>query len=43
MRVCLGRDSHTATDDMIATHTTVRHSTSRVEGLGHKIFMGNFF
>jgi len=28
---------------MIATHTTVRHSTSRVEGLGHKIFMDNFF
>ena len=27
-RVCLGRDSHSATDDMTATHATVRHLTS---------------
>jgi len=38
MRVYLGRDSHSATDDMTATHATVRHLTSRVEGLGHKIY-----
>jgi len=38
----LGRNSHSATDDMTATHATVRHLTS-VEGLGHKIFMDNFF
>jgi len=31
------------TDDMSATHATVRQWTSRVEGLGHKIFMDNFF
>jgi len=43
MRVYLGRNSHFATDDMTATHATVRHFTSRVEGLGHKIFMDNFF
>jgi len=43
MRVYLGRGSHFATDDMTATHATVRHLTSRVEGLGHKIFMDNFF
>ena len=43
MRVHLGRDSHSATHDMIATHATVRHLTSKVEGLGHKIFMDNFF
>jgi len=43
MRKYLGRDSHSATDDVTATHTTVRHLTSRVEGLGHKIFMDNFF
>jgi len=43
MRVYWGRDSHSTTDDMTATHATVRHLTSRVEGLGHKIFMGNFF
>ena len=43
MRVYLGRDSHCTTDDMTATHANVRHLTSRVEGLGHKIFMDNFF
>jgi len=43
MTVYLGTDSHSATDDMTATHATVRHLTSRVEGLGHKIFMDNFF
>ena len=43
MRVYLGKDSHSATDDMTATHTTVRHLTSRVEGFGHKIFVDNFF
>ena len=43
MRMYLGRDSHSATDDMTATHATVRRLTNRVEGLGHKIFMDNFF
>jgi len=43
MSVYLGRDSHSATDDMTAMHATVRHLTSRAEGLGHKIFMDNFF
>jgi len=43
MRVYLGKDSDSTTDDMTATHVTVRHLTSRVEGLGHKIFMDNFF
>jgi hypothetical protein len=28
---------------MSATHATVRHLTCRVEGLGNKIFMENFF
>jgi len=28
---------------MTATHATVRHLTSRVQGLVHKIFMDNFF
>jgi len=28
---------------MTATHAAVRHLTCRVEGLGHKIFMDNFF
>ena len=43
MKVYLGRDSHFTTDDMTATHATVRHLTCRVEGLGHKLFMDNFF
>jgi hypothetical protein len=30
----LGRDSHSTTDNMTATHSSVRHLTSRVEGLG---------
>jgi len=34
MRVYLVKDSQSATDDMTATHTTVRHLTRRVEGLG---------
>ena len=42
-RVSLGRDSYSATDHMTATHAAVRHLTSRVEGLGHKIFMDNLF
>ena len=33
MRVYLDRDSHSASDDMTATHATVRHLTCRVEGL----------
>ena len=43
MKVYLGRDSCSATDDMIATHATVRHLTCRVEGLGHKLYIDNFF
>ena len=43
MRVYLGTDSHSATYDMTATHATVRHLSSKVEGLGHKVFMDNCF
>jgi len=43
MRVYLGKDSRSATDDMTATHATVRHLTYRFEGLGHKLFMDNSF
>jgi hypothetical protein len=28
---------------MTATHTTVRHLTHVVEGVGHKLFMDSFF
>ena len=43
MKVYLGRDSPSATDDMTATHATVRHLTCIVEGLGNKLFMDNYF
>ena len=43
MKVYLGRDSRSATDDMTATHANLRHLTCRVKGLGHKLFMDNFF
>ena len=43
MKVYLGKDSRSATDDMTATHANVRHLTCIVEGLRHKLFMDNFF
>jgi len=43
MRVSLGEDSRSATDNMTATHATVKHLTCRVESLGHKLFMDKFF
>jgi len=43
MRVHLGRNSHSATDDMTATHAIVRHLICRIKSLGQKIFMDNFF
>jgi hypothetical protein len=42
MRVYWGRDCHSTTD-MTVTYAAVRHLTCRVESLGHKIFMDNFF
>ena len=43
MRVYLGKDLQSATEDMTTPHATVRHLTRRVEGLGHRLFMDNFF
>jgi hypothetical protein len=37
------KENISATDNMTATHATVTRFTSRVESLGHKIFMDNFF
>ena len=42
MKVYLGRDSFSATDNMTAAHATIRHLTCRVEGLGHKTIYGQF-
>ena len=43
MRVYVGTDSLPVTDNMTATHAAVRHLTCWVGGLGHKIFMDDFF
>jgi len=43
MKVYWGRELHSATHNITATHATVRHLTCRVEGLGYKISMDNFF
>jgi len=43
MRVYLSKDAHSIIDDMTAIHATLRRLTTRVKGLGHKIFMYNFF
>jgi len=37
------KENVSVTDNMTATRATVRHLTSRVDSLGHKIFMDNFF
>jgi len=40
---CTSVETHSATDDMPVTHAAVRHLTCRIEGLGHKIYVDNFF
>jgi hypothetical protein len=37
----MGRDSDFATDEMTATHATVRHLTSKVEGLSSPTLFDN--
>jgi hypothetical protein len=43
MKVYLGKDRQRVTQDLTATHATVKELTRRVEGLGHKLYMDNFF
>jgi hypothetical protein len=43
MKVYLGKDRQCVTQDVTATHATVKELTRRVEGLGHKLYMDNFF
>jgi hypothetical protein len=43
MKGYLGEDQQAATQDMIATHATVWELTRKVEGVGYKLFMDNFF
>jgi hypothetical protein len=42
MKVYLGKDGKYATDTT-ATHATVAGLTRRVENVGHKLYMDNFF
>jgi len=43
MSVNLGKQRQYATAQITATHGTVQQCIRRVEGLGHKIFMDNYF
>jgi hypothetical protein len=43
MSVYLGKQRQNATTQITATHGTVLQVIQRVEGLGHKIFMDNYF
>ncbi|PNF17185.1 hypothetical protein B7P43_G06584 [Cryptotermes secundus] len=43
MKVYLGKDRTRADQEVTATHATVRDLCKRVEGVGHKLYMDNFF
>jgi hypothetical protein len=43
MKVYLGKDRTRADQDVTATHATVRGLCRRIEGVGHKLYMDNFF
>ncbi|PNF43126.1 hypothetical protein B7P43_G18025 [Cryptotermes secundus] len=43
MKVYLGKDRTRADRDVTATHATVRDLCRRIEGVGHKLYMDNFF
>ena len=43
MTVYLGRDSQCESPSMSATHATVTGFTARLENVGHKLYMDNFF
>jgi len=43
MNVYLGKDRQRVAQHLTATHATVTNLTKGVEGLGHKLYMDNFF
>jgi hypothetical protein len=43
MKVYLGKDKKRTYKDLTATHATVSDLCRRVEGVGHKLYMDNFF
>jgi hypothetical protein len=43
MSVHLGKQKQHVTTEVRPTHGTVLQVIPRVEGLGHKVYMGNYF
>jgi hypothetical protein len=43
MGIYLGKNQQNSRQMMTAAHATVRSLTGRVERVGHKVHMGNFF
>jgi len=43
MTVYLGKDGKHVTPSMTATHANVTRLTARIEHVGHKLYIGNFF
>jgi hypothetical protein len=41
MRLYLGKERKCATDTVTATHATVAGLTSRIENIGHKLYVAN--
>ena len=42
MKVYLGKDRQRTVQHATATHATVTELTRKIEGRGHKLYMGNF-
>lgn len=43
MKVCLGKDKKCADKDLTDTHAMGRDLCRSVQGVGHKLYMDNFF
>jgi len=43
MMVYLGKDRKCTTTSMVATHATVAGLAARIEHVGHRLYMDNFF
>jgi len=43
MKVYLGKDRQRKAQHVTVTHATVTEVTRKIEGRGHKLYMGNFF
>jgi len=43
IRIYLGKDRQCTAQHVTVTHATVTELTRKIEGCGHKLYMGNFF